>query len=116
MAYVTKLQLETYLKRNLTENEEAFLVILAPAIKRWIDAKLSTTFDPVEPSTRTYDGNCYELDIDPVQDITAVSNINSDGSVSYTYSTGTEIIYEPANATIKRSVRNIYNRGKFPKG
>lgn len=116
MAYTTATLIGNYLQRTLTANESSYLAILIPAIKIWIDKKLGTTFDTAVASTRYYDGGVTNLDIDPCNTITAVSALNSDGTIGYAYDlvTTPEVVYEPVNETVKREIRKRY--GQFPRG
>lgn len=116
MAYTTSTLIGNYLQRTLTADETSYLVILIPAIKLWIDKHLGTTFDTTTASTRYYDGGYQSLDIDPCHTITAVSELNSDGTISYAYDlvTTPDVVYEPANETVKREIRKRY--GHFPSG
>lgn len=116
MAYTNRLLVENYLQRSLTENELALLFMLIPAIKKWLDRKLNSTFDEVAATTRYYDGGVGNLDIDPATDITAVKTLNTDGSTSYDYdlTITPDVLYEPRNETVKREI--IKRNGYFPSG
>lgn len=116
MAYTTSTLIQNYLQRTLNANETAFLAILIPAIKVWLDRKLNSTFDSAVATTRYYDGGVENLDIDPCTSITAVKSLNSDGSTSYDYDlvTTPDVLYEPRNETVKREIRK--RNGTFPSG
>lgn len=116
MAYTTQTMIENYLQRTLTANEVAWLAILIPAIKIWLDRKLNSTFDATTPTTRYYDGGGRFLDIDPATTITAVQALNSDGSTSYEYdlTVTPDVLYEPRGDTVKREIRK--RNGHFPSG
>lgn len=114
MAYTNKIMIENYLQRSLNENEEAYLVVLIPAVKKWLDNHLGSTFDLEPMSRRYYSGGTQYLDIEPCTTITEVKAINDDGSDSYIYTEGTEYIAEPMNDRVKREICKQY--GKFPAG
>lgn len=125
--YTTKANIESYLGRLLTTNENNFLVVLLPAIDKWIDRMLETTFADVSPTTRYYDGGYASIDIDPCTAITAIEHRDIYGSVIYTYQTQ-DYILEPANQTVKTELRLRFLRNneladtdwspgaKFPRG
>lgn len=106
--------IENFLQRALSENEQAFLGALIPAITTWLNRKLGTSFEEVSATTRYFDGGSATIDIDPCYDITEIKSINNDGTDSYIYTTGTEYVAEPQNTTIKNELRRRY--GHFPKG
>lgn len=114
MAYTDEIQVELYLQRALTTYEKAALSIIIPALKIWIDNRLSSTFDQVDSSIRYYDGGVSSLDIDPCTSITQIEAIGDDGGDSYVYSDIYEIVTEPQNETVKREVRKRLS--KFPRG
>ena len=116
MSYTNKPLIENYLQRALTSDEAASLITLNRAVKKWIDKKTTSSFDQATASIRRYDGGVSSLDIDPCTTITAVSALNDDGSVSYSYDlTSTpEVQFEPLNETIKRELRK--RNGCFPDG
>lgn len=105
MNYTDLPLIATYLKRSLTNEEIATLSVLVPAIERWIDKKLGTTFVKQDvATTRIFDGGGSSIDIDPCTGVTAVTSLDYDGSVSYPYN-ATEYILEPQNETVKTEVR-----------
>lgn len=106
MAYTNQTLITNYLQRTLTANEIAFLVILIPAIKQWIDRKTSSTFDSAVATTRYFDveGRGRSIDIDPCTDITAVGLYDVDGNLEQTYTTLTDYVAEPVNETVKREL------------
>lgn len=114
MAYTNQTLITNYLQRNLNANEIAFLTVLLPAIKKWIDRKTSSTFDSASETTRYFDGGGRTVDIDPCTDITAVKAYNNDGTVADTYTDGEDYIAEPVNETVKREL--VRRSGRFPKG
>ena len=113
MAYTSRILVENYLQRTLTENEIAMLIVIIPAAQKWIDDQLSSTFDEVSPSTRRYESCSKSLDIDPCTNITAITSLDPYGLAYYSYQTF-EYVLEPINETIKREIRLRY--GNFPGG
>lgn len=115
MAYTSTTLVQNLIGRTLTANETAFLAILIPAIKIWIDKKTSSTFDTAAETSRRYDGTGgRSLDIDPCTDITNVRTVDAEGDEVTDYTSGTDYVAEPYNQTIKRELR-LRGRG-FPKG
>lgn len=111
--YTDSSLISNYLGRDLISNEKATLSVLLPAIKKWIDLNLGSTFDSVAASTRKFDGGSCSIDIDPCTAITAIDLVDNDGNVESSYATG-DYVAEPVNETVKRELRVRY--GKFPKG
>lgn len=114
MAYTNQAQVQNFIQRALTDNEAAYLAVIIPALKIWIDKRLNSTFDVATSTTRYYDGGVRSLTIDPCTAITKVEALNDDGSDSYEYTSGTEYIAEPQNETVKREIRK--RLAKFPRG
>ncbi len=103
MAYTTATLIGNNLKRALTSDETALLVMLIPAVQRYIDRVLDSTFDTAVETSRLYEieHNDTVVDIDPCQSISAVAEVGSDGAVTETYEV-TGYVAEPLNETIKR--------------
>lgn len=114
MAYTTQTLIENYLQRSLNANEIAFLAILIPAVKLWIDRMTSSTFDSASETTRYFDGGGVMVDIDPCTDITDVDSVNTDNTESYDYTNLTEYLAEPQNETVKRYL--VKRDGHWPSG
>lgn len=115
MAYTTQSLVEKYLERSLTADEVALFAILLPAVQRWIDKTLSSTFDTADASTRTYDAEGGIVDIDPCQAITKIEAVDYEGSASYAYTEGTEYVLYPQNETVKNELRARSKHG-FTRG
>lgn len=111
--YTTSTQISNYLGRDLTQYEADQLTVLIATVKRWIDTRLSSTFDEASASSRYYDGDYQSLSIDPCKTITSVELIDNYGNSVYTYQTSDYKLL-PANQTIKREIF-LYG-GKFPCG
>lgn len=118
MNYTDPTLVATSLKRDLTENEQATLATLLPAIDKWIDKKIGTTFIAATGYTdRYYDGDDITLDIEPCTDIQEIASVNSyDGTDLYLYNQSGifEVLAEPRNETIKNELR--HRGGQFPCG
>lgn len=114
MAYTSRILVENFVQRALSENEVASLAFIIPAVKDWLDKRLNSTFDEVTPTVRYYDGGVRNLDIDPCTAITQVEAINDDASDSYIYTQPTEIVVEPQNDNVKREIRK--RLAAFPRG
>lgn len=102
-----------YLGRELTDEEQAMLGTVIPAIEMWIDAKLSTTFKEAAATSRFFDGGCSVIDIDPVTDVTAVESVDNYNTVTNIYTTDNYVL-EPINETVKRQIRLRW--ASFPRG
>jgi len=125
MAYTTTSLVSSYLGRALTADEQALFAVLLPAVSRWIDETLGSTFDTASATERFYDAEGGTVDIDPVQSVTQVKAIDSDNSTSYDYTEGTEYLLYPLNTTVKnelvarskhgftRGLKRIAITGKF---
>lgn len=114
MGYTDPSLIAAFLKRELTDNEALVLSVLIPAIQKWLDNKLGTTYLEVAATTRVYDGDSSILDIDPVTSITAVKSLNDDGTDNETYVATTDWFAEPINETVKTEISKRY--GYWPKG
>lgn|SRR3990167_1219659 len=114
MSYTSRILVEGYLQRELTENEVAMLVVIIPAVQKWIDRKLNSTFDSGTSSTRYYDGCEGTLDIDPVNTVTAISSYDTYGNAVYAYTTD-EYVLEPRNEAVKREIR-LHGSRRWPHG
>lgn len=102
MAYTTATLIGNNLKRALTSDETALLAMLIPAVQRYIDRVLDSTFDTAVATSRLYDiEDSSVVDIDPCQSISAVAYVDRDGVSSQDY-IATDYVAEPVNETIKR--------------
>lgn len=117
MSYTTSANVSDFLQKTLSDDENASLSgFILSAVDSWIDRYLQTTFASVSATTRLYDGGVKNLDIDPCSSITSVKSLNTDGSTSYDYdlTVTPDVVFEPANETIKREIRK--RNGTFPSG
>lgn len=106
--YTNKLMVENFLKRDLTEDEEAYLMVLIPGVKKWIDGRLDSNFSKVDPTRRFFDAGHCSCDIDPCTGIESIQAIDVYGVVQYTYNPW-EYLIEPQNSNVKRE---LVRRGK----
>lgn len=120
--YTTVAQVQQYLNRTLESNEQATLGFVIPAVSRWIDRTLKTTFTKL-PTNVAFDlnnpnnplcgwkqlhfgGGYREMSIRPCQQILSVQAINPyDFSVWYTYTSPLEYTAEPFDYSVKNSMR-----------
>ena len=115
--YTNATNISQFLGRALTANESAALTAyILNAVDKWIDRITGSHFADEQPSTRYFDGAGHSIDIDPAQEITAVGSINNDSSASYSYTENNEVVFEPANETIKREIVKRGNGTRFPSG
>lgn len=115
--YTNTANISSFLQRALkTEETTALNSYILNAVDKWINRRLESRFDDVQPSTRYFDGGGHSIDIDPCQAITAIGALNNDGSDSYSYTDLTEYVAEPVNDTIKREIVYRGRRRRFPRG
>lgn len=114
MAYTNTTLIGNYLQRSLNANETAYLAVMIPAIKIWIDKLLNSTFDSVAETTRYFDGGGTSVDIDPCIDITDVDSVDNEQLESFDYTNLTDYIAEPQNETVKREL--VKRSGHWPAG
>lgn len=105
MSYTTTTLVQQFLGRTLTENESNILAnLILPSVDLWIDRTLNSHFGPVDATTRYFEGGTHSLDIGPVQDITAFTSLQNDGTTDYTYTDLTEYTTEPSNGAVKTEI------------
>lgn len=111
MAYTTTTLIGNALKRSLTADESAYLAILIPAVKQYIDRVLNSTFDNASETSRLFEAR-HEgiIDIDPCQAITAVELVDESETVVSTYNTD-DYKAKPLNETIKRYLHMRFKLG-----
>lgn len=117
MAYTTAAQISDYLQRALTTDETDWLAILIPAIQIWIDLKTNSTFDIAVESSRFYDGGLSAIQIEPATEITEVTTVQEDSTLTEDTPALTEnvdFILEPYNQTVKNEI--VKRHGYWPSG
>lgn len=119
MRYTDPALISAHVKRALTDNEMLTLSVFIPAIQRWIDNYIGTTFLPAtEATSRYFDGDGTEsLDIDPFTELEEIASIDGyTGSDNYLYNQNDsrEIASEPANSSVQNELR--YRNGGWPRG
>jgi hypothetical protein len=114
MSYTDSTKIENLLQRSLTTHEHGALSFMIPAIEKWIDNKIGSTFGLVAESTRYYDGGENSIDIDPCTAVTAVTLYATDGTESDAYTLNEQYVLEPQNEDVKREV--VKRSGIFPRG
>lgn len=114
MAYTDASSIQGYLQRSLTADETSMLTWLIPAISKWVDSYLGTSFDEAQPGTREYDGTGGRiLDIDPCTAITSVVSVNEDFDTDYTYDAD-DYVAQPQNDNVKDQL--VKRHGRWPLG
>lgn len=117
MAYTTAAQISDYLQRALTTDETDWLAILIPAIQIWIDLKTNSTFDVAVESSRYYDGGLSAIQIEPATEITEVTTVQEDSTLTEDTPALTEnvdFLLEPYNSTVKNQI--VKRHGYWPYG
>ena len=112
--YSTQVNIEAFLQRSLTSNEETLLSAVQTAVDNWINHTLRGLFGSAEESTRYYDGGSSIVDIDPANDVTNVQLVSSDKTVTHTYTLNEDFESQPISEDIKRWIEK--RDGKFPSG
>lgn len=108
MAYCTQEEVEAYLDRDLTAAEEALFPTVSEAASNWIDSQLGFSYAS-DYCDRIYDGAGSDmLFIEPLSTVDTVELLNDDGTVSYTYTPGTDYVALPGN---DRVINTIVLRG-----
>lgn len=106
------------LKRELTDNEALSLSVIIPAIQKFIDSKVGTTFlEATTATSRYYDGGTHVIDLEPCSAIEEIASVDPYTSADYylfNQNNVTEVLAEPRNETIKNELR--YRNGHFPMG
>lgn len=120
-SYTTVADVQTYLARTLSSQEQSILAYVIPAVSRWIDRATGSCFDNLESSIpwgsagtkftqKHFPGGYREISIKPCQQIQLVQAINPyDFSVWYSYSSPLEYTAEPYDLPVKRSLRMKMN-------
>lgn len=114
LRYTTKELVEAFLKRSLTGDELLLLPLIGAAAENEIDATLDSSFGNVSETTRYFDGGSAILDTGPVRNITAVSIVDSEETVTSTYVLNDDFEARPRNGTVKRYIQK--RLGCFPRG
>lgn len=114
MAYTNQTQIEAFLKRSLTANEQQQLAGIIVAVESYINDIIGGSFGTVDETTKYFDGGTTIIDIDPVQDVTQVALVNDDETVNHIYDLGEDFELRPRNETTKYWIESRF--GKFPSG
>ena len=116
MQYTTQELVQNFLSRDLTDKESNILSTLVFAIERQIDKELGTTFkntSSLYAAVRYFDGGKRHVQIDPCQNITNISVVDTDLSITTEITTDTYVA-EPINGTVKRMITMRF--GRLPRG
>src|SRR4030067_1387196 len=114
--YTSQELVEQFLNRDLTAQESNLLSTLVFAVERQIDKDLDTTFKntaSLYAAARYFDGGSRHTEIDPCQDITDVSVVDTDLSVTTEITTDTYVA-EPTNSAVTRMITMRF--GRTPRG
>lgn len=105
MSLVSQSDLEARLGRALTAEEATAFPSINAAHQAYIEKLIGSSVESVSPTTRYYDGDVQNLEIDPCTDISAVFYVDQDESNIGTLDTD-EYVAEPRNRTMKTWLRN----------
>jgi hypothetical protein len=113
MALISQSDVEARLGRTLTAEETTSFTIINNANQAYVEKLIGSKVESVSATSRYFDGGVQHLPIDPCTSISAVSIVNDDQTVEYTY-LSSDYVADPANRTLKTQLRN--RSGKFPIG
>lgn len=105
MALISQSDVENRIGRSLTAEEAAAFSIINEANQKYVEKMIGSAVESVTPSTRYYDGDVVNLEIDPCTDISSIQYVDDDDSVLATLDTD-EYIAEPRNRTLKYWLRS----------
>ena len=114
LRYTSKELVEAFIKRALTGDELTLLPLVGAAAENEIDSVLDSSFGDVSESTRYFDGGSRILNTGPVRNITAVSIVDAQETVTSTYTLNEDFEARPRNETIKTYLQK--RLGCFPAG
>jgi hypothetical protein len=100
MALISQSDLEARLGRSLTAEESSAFTIINNALQSEVEALIGSDVESVSASTRYFNGGVQHLRIDPCTSITAVTQVDDDDTVIYTYVTS-DYVKEPKNRTVQ---------------
>lgn len=107
MAYTNEDNIEFFLKRQLSADEQNLLDILLATIDAWIDDQTGSTFASTV-GTKYYDGGERIIEIDPCTTITAIAYVDTDNSVIETYDPDTDYKLRPINEDTKKWIEFLF--------
>lgn len=114
MSYTTIGNVQAFLRRDITEDEELIIPLLIKAVDSFLDTELEGSYGNTTPTTKYYDGGERILNIDPARDITKVAAVDRYENELFTYELNSYFECRPRNDTIKRWIEK--RDGCFPKG
>lgn len=114
MSYTNQTNLEAFLDRVLTENEQTILPLVLAAVDSYINDQIGTSYTSSSPTIRYYNGGSKFLNIDPAVSITKVAVVNDDETDSENYVLNEDYEARPRNQTVKTWIER--RSGKFPEG
>jgi hypothetical protein len=101
MAYTTQANVEAYLKRELTTDEENLFANQLKSVENWINNQIGGSFGDVSETTRYYDGSGESiLSIDPVMSVTSVKLVDSEELEVEEYEMGIDYELRPRNESV----------------
>jgi len=112
MTYTDQATIEAFLKRSLSADEQTILPLILEVTDSYIESEIGI-FGDVAESSRFYTGGLRIIDIDSCFSISAVSLVDENNTVTYTYLSN-EVLYLPINESGKRYLESRY--GAFPCG
>lgn len=113
MALIAQSDLEARLGRSLTAEEASAFTIINSANQAYVEQIIGSSVEPVEVSTRYFDGGLQHLPIDPCTDIESIKYVDDDQVIEDTVDT-TDYTKQPVNRTCKTMIR--HRAGAFPTG
>lgn len=104
MSYTNQTNIESYLGRELTSAEVAFLPYILAGADRTITDRLGGSYGAVSATSRYYDSDCKRTIVfDPAYEIDSVERVDGDtgNTVLETYVIGEDLELYPLNETVK---------------
>lgn len=105
MAYITEGDLENYILQDIDASYSAWITDVIAAVEAYVDQYCGTDFQNAASTDRYYDGDGSDtLTIDPVQSITAIYFLDTNGNVMDTLTSADYLLY-PLNDSNKTQIK-----------
>ena len=111
--YTSQQNVEMMRGFNLSAEEALWFRVIEPAVQKFIDSQIGESFISIH-ETRYYDGEGTIFNIDPCRNVSEVSYVNSDETVSSSLVLDKDFEARPRNEDIKTYIQ--FRGGKIPKG
>lgn len=103
MPYTTEANIEGYIGVDIPASKSAYVAVLIAAVTAWINNYIGKSYSAIS-GVKYYDGSgAPSIFTDPLQTVTAVEILDSNGNVTQVLSADDYILY-PLNNTIKDTI------------